>query len=118
MTSGMLTPPAKVMMDMKTKGKSDITFGQTVPTGTIQISPQTGKGAFVARGATTTLDVAMIQSRHSDSSGVTTTAHELNNAIDIQAGKTGAALQQVTCRQALLGQPNSTASKWREKART
>lgn len=93
-TTAVLTAPAQVAMDMKMKGKSDIKFGSTVPDGTFQVSSQTGKGSLVVTGATTTLDTAMIQTRHADSSGVTTAAHERSHALEVQAGKTGAALEQ------------------------
>ncbi|HJQ12881.1 MAG TPA: RHS repeat-associated core domain-containing protein, partial [Gemmatimonadaceae bacterium] len=90
--TGTLTFPAKVKFDMETKGKSDVKFGQTVPTGTVQIG-SSGTGTFVATGATMTFDATMIAAHHPDNSGVTTAAHEFYHNNDIMSGLLGDALQ-------------------------
>ncbi len=86
--SGVLTKPAQVAFDKQTKGKAEITFGQTTPDGHVQLSATTGKGTYVATGAIMTIDPNAVTAWHSDKSGATTIAHEFYHALDIQAGKT------------------------------
>jgi hypothetical protein len=85
MTSGTLTSPAQLHINMQNHRSTAVTFGRTEPSGTVQLQPN-GTGQFVVSGSTMTIDTNAVSQYHSDRSGVTTTAHEFDHVNDLRAG--------------------------------
>jgi hypothetical protein len=72
-------------MNMQNHGSASVTFGRTVPNGTVQLQPN-GTGQFVVSGSTMTIDTNAVSQHSPDRSGVTTTAHEFDHVNDLRAG--------------------------------
>jgi RHS repeat-associated protein len=91
-TSGRLTSPAQIQMNMRNHSSASITFGTTVPNGNVHLQPN-GTGQFVVTGSTMTIDTNAVSRHHADQSGVTTTAHEFDHVNNLRAGGVAQMLQ-------------------------
>ena len=83
------TSPARIFQIKASRQETQVTFGKTVPTITVDHATQESS----VNSATMNLDTKAIESLHPDRSGVVVTAHEFYHANDLAAGKSMAEVE-------------------------